>query len=1077
MTRPALHRFLPALVILFLTLAGGCSRQSKINRHLKTADAFFAADQYNLAEIEYLNVMRLDATNKTAIRNLGAIYYADEQMIRSLAFLNTLKQMDPADFESRGKLSRLYFAAGAIKEARDEATLVLQSSPTNETALLVLIDAFSKPEELNEIRQIVGALQQKAGQKALFHVASGYVSLREGDQRAAENAFKAGLTVDPKSALPHWALGNLYLAQTNVALAEPALKTASDLSPLRSSRRLKYITLKHQLGDAPTSKTLLSEVNTKAPDYLPAWILSARFAMIEKNLEKCASDLERVLSRVPDNFDALSLRSEMHMAAGKMDKAVADLEKLTTRYPKTPTAHYQHAVARLLNRDMLGAIASLTQTLALEPNFDAASLMLAELNTRKGETASAIAAMTSYIKKQPNNEKAYLILASAYQAAGRSPEAIATYTQAIKNFTNSIQAPILLGVFYRQQGNEAEARKIFEKILQTRPEDLTATTQLIDIDIGAKNFDSAINRVQPWIDRAPKDPEPLLQMARIRFAQNDLKAAEGLLDKVIEMSPDIIPAYLMLSRVYLQSGQVDSALQKAELALTKNPKNASALLLSAMILGEKKDYPKARDAYEKLLAVSPNSLVGLNNLAGIYADHLDQLDKAYTLARRAEELRPNDPTIADTFGWILARRGEFGLALGLIKDSAQKRPRDAEIVAHLGLTHYLMGDEAPARVALEQSLKLSPAFFDRPAAEKALAIININPAAIDAKTAAELEKRLAEKPADPVALARATAVYKRAGQIDRIIAAYERALVANPKMATAMAKLAELYAESANNQGKALDLAKNARKLAPADPAIGHSAGRVALRSSDINEQQWALSLLQESNQKQNNNPEVLYDLALAHYSQGRLSDAENFMKTAIACGPNSPIAPSARRFLEFLPLNSNSARAVQGLAKAEEALKSDPNYAPALVTRALALEQKDPPSALKAYDRVLARYPGFAPAIRSSSLLLAAQPGDNTKALTLLTKARELYPNDVEVAKALGSVLYKRGEFAKAVRHLSESGKKLPNDAPLQFMLGMTHYQLKQPQESKTALRQALALQADAPFAADAKRILAELK
>ena len=75
--------------------------------------------------------------------------------------------------------------------------------------------------------------------------------------------------------------------------------------------------------------------------------------------------------------------------------------------------------------------------------------------------------------------------------------------------------------------------------------------------------------------------------------------------------------------------------------------------------------PKARDAYERLLSINPNSISALNNLAYLYADRLNDLDKAYDLARKARDLQGNDPAIADTFGWVLSKRGEYQQALAM----------------------------------------------------------------------------------------------------------------------------------------------------------------------------------------------------------------------------------------------------------------------------------------------------------------------------------------------------------------------------------------------------------------------------
>src|SRR5436853_413312 len=141
-------RWLPALLAFVLFTATGCTRRAKADRHLRRANSYFAANQYDRAEIEYLNVLRLQPTNTPAIRGLADIYYANESYARAATFLSGVKQRDPDDVESRGKLARLYLSTGARKEASAEVDAILKASPTNENALLVLAEIGSTPDQI-----------------------------------------------------------------------------------------------------------------------------------------------------------------------------------------------------------------------------------------------------------------------------------------------------------------------------------------------------------------------------------------------------------------------------------------------------------------------------------------------------------------------------------------------------------------------------------------------------------------------------------------------------------------------------------------------------------------------------------------------------------------------------------------------------------------------------------------------------------------------------------------------------------------------------------------------------------------
>ena len=90
--------------------------------------------------------------------------------------------------------------------------------------------------------------------------------------------------------------------------------------------------------------------------------------------------------------------------------------------------------------------------------------------------------------------------------------------------------------------------------------------------------------------------------------------------------------------------------------------------------------------------------------------------------------------------------------------------------------------------------------------------------------------------------------------------------------------------------------------------------------------------------------------------------------------------------------------------------------------------------------------------------------------------RAREAYPDDGKTAKTLGIITYKRGDLRRSVDLLKESIRK-GTDAEVLFYLGMAYWKLGDQQESGKALREALALDPNARFVAEAKEVLAKLQ
>jgi tetratricopeptide (TPR) repeat protein len=161
-----------------------------------------------------------------------------------------------------------------------------------------------------------------------------------------------------------------------------------------------------------------------------------------------------------------------------------------------------------------------------------------------------------------------------------------------------------------------------------------------------------------------------------------------------------------------------------------------------------------------------------------------------------------------------------------------------------------------------------------------------------------------------------------------------------------------------------------------------------------------------------------------------------------------------------------------------DSALKSNPDDVPALMVKAVFYVQKpDLTAAENTYESVLKHYPDFSPAQRQLALLYATDAHNDAKTYPLVVKAHDAYPEDPDVSKALGLVLYRQGNYSRAVSVLQEAARRRSTDADLIYHLGLAQYQLKNRAECKTALQQALALNLPAEESSEAKRILAELK
>jgi tetratricopeptide (TPR) repeat protein len=1066
---------LTVLLLLAVIANSGCTRAVKRTVHLSRANRYYDSGELDKAEIEYLIVLRNDPGNAQAIGRLGLIYYDEGRVGHSVPYLEKGSELKPDDLELRLKLAGVYMTAGKWKEARDEANFVLDRNPRDAEAPMLLAESAVATNAIDEVEQRLKAVSQKSGETAALDVAIGSLDLRRKDTVSAEAAFQRAKTLDPKSGATYWALGNLYFLQNDQKRAEEAFKTAAELSPLRSPRRLRYAQFKIQSGDLAEAKRFLQEMTQKTPDYLPAWNWLAEIALREKKYDECADKIGRILARDSLNYDALSLNAQLMLAKGQTDKAIAEFKKVATAYPQVASAHYQLAMAYMAGNDLGQATISLNQALSLAPDFPEAVMLLAVIKMKTGETGAAVVSLKGLVEKHPRLVEAQFALADAYRAEANFDAAIGVYRKLQEMFPKSPEVPFSVGVTFRQMDKREEARQAFAKVLELSPDSLGAYEQLVAMDVADKQYAAALQRTQTLIDRRPKLAGPRLLQAQIYLAEHDTTRAEAASLKALELEPGSQVAYLMLAQVYVDTKQDQKALDALQRDLQANPFDTGALMRIGEIEEQQKDYTAARDTYEKLLAIAPQSAQAMNNLACLYSERFGQIDKAYALATKARELRPYDSNVADTLGWVLYRMKQYPRALTLLQESANKQSDVADVQFHLGMAQYMMGDEEPARASFQRALQLNKDLADRDEANKCLAVLSIAVTTAGREARATLEKRLAERPDDPVALARMAALYEREGSFDKANEAYQAIVKTSPENVRALLALARLYSGRFTNLPKAVEFARIAYKVAPDDPGVSAALGRLAYQAGDY---KWALGLLQQASRQQPQDAALQYDLALALYSVGQVPEAGAAARAALNAGAGFTRADDAIRFLDMITLAGDPVQAAASSNRVQDILKLQPDYVPALMVMG-AIEDQTPDihAAERVYEKALSLYPDFAPAKRRLAILYAAdQPADDQKALQLAMQAREAFAEDPDVAKALGILAYRQGDYARSSRLLQESAGKLSGDPKVFYYLGMDQYQLKQQADSKRSLQHALDLSLRGELANEARRTLAEV-
>jgi tetratricopeptide (TPR) repeat protein len=212
-----------------------------------------------------------------------------------------------------------------------------------------------------------------------------------------------------------------------------------------------------------------------------------------------------------------------------------------------------------------------------------------------------------------------------------------------------------------------------------------------------------------WMERADPRHEKLLtqsQRARLLIRQGRISEARTIIRNIPEGEPrDAILKFQAEAQILRDARQWQEAYEVLREATQRFPDDADLLYDRAMVAERLRRYDDMERLLKTVMNLAPDSPNAYNALGYSLADRGVRLDEARPLIERALSLRPGDPFITDSLGWLEFRLGRIDEALRLLNQAWTARP-DAEIAAHLGEVLWQQGQAERAREVWRKGMQL-----------------------------------------------------------------------------------------------------------------------------------------------------------------------------------------------------------------------------------------------------------------------------------------------------------------------------------------------------------------------------------
>jgi len=193
----------------------------------------------------------------------------------------------------------------------------------------------------------------------------------------------------------------------------------------------------------------------------------------------------------------------------------------------------------------------------------------------------------------------------------------------------------------------------------------------------------------------------------------------------LENDPQSLVANLTMFNLAKINGEYDKAIEYIDkcirLTAPDSPRRVAYtmrkgdVLILAYAKSSDKNYLKMAIAdYESLLAKMPNNTgvaTILNNLAYVLAENDERISDALGYAKRALDVKPNDPGVLDTYAYVLLKNGEVSQAAEFLAAALQQYQQDkimvpAEIYEHKGMIKEKLGAKAETHADYKRALEV-----------------------------------------------------------------------------------------------------------------------------------------------------------------------------------------------------------------------------------------------------------------------------------------------------------------------------------------------------------------------------------
>ncbi len=331
---------------------------------------------------------------------------------------------------------------------------------------------------------------------------------------------------------------------------------------------------------------------------------------------------------------------------------------------------------------------------------------LGMVDERLGDIKSAVISYKEAAKINPQDKNVWHKLGLAQISLRDYEDAEVSLEKADKVSPMNTDIQTAWGMSLLKQKKYPQAHEKFIKAIQINRYNFAAMLLAAIVEIRLEKYDDAEKKLSFLMDTNPNE-SCAYEFANLFFLKENYEAAIRYAKQSIDFNPNMLPAYLLLGKIYSLQYDYENSTKYFAMAKDKELVNSLLYLEWGNALIRLSRFEEAKEMYQKVLLEDLENTDAQAGMALCAAETKD-FEKAYNLIGFVEEKDTENILLIEAKGVSALAYGKVDEAVNYFKEALKKDSKDVYNYYRLAKCYQILGNDEMVADSYDKMLKFNP---------------------------------------------------------------------------------------------------------------------------------------------------------------------------------------------------------------------------------------------------------------------------------------------------------------------------------------------------------------------------------